>query len=200
MSEQGLSPDSLFHVCLRLDVASTFAVREVCRAWAAVMKAAWPFRVLDVDELLNAFGDQQCLKRFACIARSDLRPSTLKLSPQLLPGPYLTYLSLLFGAGLRELDLSGVQVTNADLNLIPKPVLSRLRSIIVAPEDPLISILSIAPLTSCRELRSLRWEGFVVLKAALLASVIENNRSLVSLSLEVSCFIWSFSIKCSFFR
>jgi hypothetical protein len=54
----------------------------------------------------------------------------------------------------------------------------------VAPEDSLISILSLAPLVEAKELRHLRWQGFVVLKSSLLATVLQNNRSLTTLELE----------------
>jgi hypothetical protein len=164
-----LSSDSLFHCFRRLDIASVFTVRLVCHEWSEVMKQAWLFRTLDVEELCNVFGPNNAIKRFALLCRYiEIRPAKLKLSPNVLAAQYLSFLKFSpLGDSLREIDMTGkavfedsffcylllfiilktgVSLSNADLCSIPKSVFARLRSLHVAPEDDTISILSIAPL------------------------------------------------------
>ncbi len=155
-----LSSDSLFHVFLRLDVASTFSVRQVCHLWRSVLAKAWTFRVLDSEALVSAFGQTGALKRFALFSRSgEARPTRLKLSPNLPPAQVFAFLKLSTWENLREIDLQGVKISNSDLCMIPSTVYCKLRKLIVAPEDTMISILSLSPIVQCTELRFLRWEG-----------------------------------------
>ncbi len=152
------------------------------------MASVWGVRVLDVEELLRACNDNSAWtqKRFAALASGSVcRPGQLKLARGVLPGSFLFHLRNGFADNLRELDLTGVQVTNADLFAIPTNVYRRLRRLEVAPEDAVISILSMAPLAAaCRSLRQLRWSGFVVLKAALLAELLRKNSGLAALHVE----------------
>jgi hypothetical protein len=184
----GLSDDSLFHVFLRLDLVSTAAASQVCRKWRGTIASVWSVRVMDIEELLRACNNNSALaqKRFAALASAGVcRPGQLKLARGVLPGSFLFHLRHAFADNLRELDMSGVQVTNADLFAIPTHVYRRLRRLVVAPEDAVISILSLAPVAAaCQTLRHIRWSGFVVLKAALLAELLRKNTGLAVLQIE----------------
>ncbi len=195
----GLSDDSLFHVFTRLDLRSLAVVGQVCRKWRSTLANVWGTRRLDVDELLRmglrggeSGGLARAQRRFAALATGGVcRPGQLKLSADVLPAPFLFHLRHAFGENLRELDCTGVAITNADLNCIPGRVYQRLRTLLVAPEEPVISILSLAPVAaSCRSLRHLRWSGFVVLKAALFAELLQRNPGLSTLRIEAHMRGW----------
>ena len=176
--------DLLFHVLMRLDAVSLLRAAGVGRQWRAAVRSALAARGLDVRQVRSLVGDAKTARFFAALAGS-YRVQTLILAPELPVAPFLVALRLPFGDALRHLDLAGCQVSNHDLKLIPKRVYERLRTLIVAPEAELISLLSLAPVAqNCRSLVHFRWQGFVVCKAAYLSRVVESNSALDTLRIE----------------
>ena len=178
--------DLLFHVFLRTDAASLLQCSQTCQLWRSVVRQAWTSRGLDIEELLDDFGTHDKALRVFSLLTNTTRPGRLKLSPSFFPiATFLLPLRTPFGDMLRELDMTHVDVSNTDLKAIPKRVFEGLRKLVIAPEQELISLLSLAPIAqNCRSLTHLRWQGFVVVKPAYLHRVLESNPNLQSLRIE----------------
>lgn len=179
MEEQ--APEVLMLVFKVLDMVDLGRISLVCRRWQSIVDLCWAGKELDLQQLFEVAGYdvRETLRRFS-LALGCLRPGGLRMSRNVRVAQVLSFVrnSERFCSRMKTLDLQGVALCNADLLLVPTSLWSRLRRVNVAPEEELISVLSLDPLARhCDKLTHLRWQGFLALSPSHLLDLLTKNQS-----------------------